>query len=73
LYLSTTSSTSTPNVSDISFTFTTLCTPPGQVRFSGLSSGTYDLVVGKTGYATTTIPGISVSGSWLEQQVLLGI
>ncbi|MEY2664359.1 MAG: hypothetical protein RIT04_167 [Candidatus Parcubacteria bacterium] len=73
LYLSTSSSTSTPNVSDISFTFTTLCTPPGQVRFSGLSAGTYDLVVGKSGYATTTIPSVTVSSSWLEQQVMLGI
>ncbi|MEI6057396.1 MAG: hypothetical protein WCQ60_00300 [bacterium] len=71
LFLSTQSSTTTPNVSDIAFTFTTLCTPPGQVIFQGLSSGTYTLSVSDAGY-TTSVTNPSVSASWQEQAVVLG-
>ncbi len=70
VFLSTQSSTSTPNISDISFTFTSSCTPPGQVIFSGLSSGTYHISVSKTGY-TTVEADISVSSSWKEQEIIL--
>lgn len=70
-YLSTISSTSTPNVSDVSFTFTSSCTPPGQVIFSGLTAETYQLVVAKTGY-TTSSQNVTISAAWAEQVVLLG-
>lgn len=69
-YLSTISATNTPIVSDVSFTFTTECTPPGQVIFTNLSSGTDNLVVSKSGFATTTIP-VTISDSWKEQEVIL--
>lgn len=70
LFLSTQSSTSTPNVSDVSFTFTSSCTPPGQVIFSGLSSGTYHVTVSKTSYTTMEMD-IPVSSSWKEQEIIL--
>jgi prepilin-type N-terminal cleavage/methylation domain-containing protein len=70
-YMSTVTATTSPIISDVSFTFTTECTPPGQVLFSGLTNGTRDLIVSKTGYATVTIP-VTISNSWQEQEVLLG-
>lgn len=71
VFLSTQSATNTPDVSDVAFTFTTACTPPGQVIFQGLSSGSYKLNVSETGY-TTSSTTVSVSSSWKEQQINLG-
>ena len=70
LYLSTASSTLTPNVSDISFTFSSECVPPGQVVFTGLSNGSYTLNISAAGYQSQSIP-VSVSGSWRQEEVLL--
>jgi hypothetical protein len=70
LYLSSQSTTTTPNISDISFTVTTSCTPPGQVIFSGLASGTYNVSVTKTGFAVSEL-AVPVSSSWQEQEILL--
>lgn len=69
-YLSTAVATSTPTISDVSFTYTTECTPPGQVVFTGLSNGTYNLVVSKTGFATSTVP-VTISNAWKEQEIIL--
>ncbi len=71
VFLNTTSTTTTPNISDVSFTETSSCTPPGQAVFSGLASGTYHVVVGKSGYATSTID-VPVSTEWKEQEIILG-
>lgn len=49
-YLSTASSTSTPNISDVMLTFTSSCRPPGQVVFTGLASGIYNVHVVRAGY-----------------------
>jgi prepilin-type N-terminal cleavage/methylation domain-containing protein len=68
--LSTNSSTSTPNISDLAFTYTSLCTPPGQVVYSGLSSGTYDISVSKSGYTTGNGTAI-VSDDWIEKVIIL--
>lgn len=70
LYLHTDDVTRTPNISDIAFTFTSLCTPPGQVVFTGLSDGSYDLEVTKTGYETQTVP-LTVNSAWKLQDVIL--
>ncbi len=70
VYLSTESSTSTPNISDISFTYTGLCTPPGQVIFSGLSSGDYDVSVSKTGYSTSD-QQVNVSSDWSTKNITI--
>lgn len=69
-FLKTQSSTSTPNISDVSFTYTSGCIPPGQVIFSGLSSGTYRLTVSKTGYTGVT-GDMPIDTSWQEVQVPL--
>lgn len=70
-YLSTSVSTTTPIVSDVSFIYTTACTPPGQVVFTNLSNGDYTVTVSKTGYTTAVVP-VTINGSWKEQEVLLG-
>ncbi len=70
VYLSTDSSTSTPNLSDVSIVYTSDCTPPGQVLFSGLSSGNYTLSASKSGYTTKSM-SISVSSNWAEQSMTL--
>lgn len=69
--LTTSSSAVTPNVSDVAVTFTTLCTPPGQVVFSGLSNGTYHVIVSKTGYTTYDNPAINITNPWTEQIINL--
>jgi Tfp pilus assembly protein PilV len=70
-FLNTASATNTPDFSDVSFSFTTGCTPPGQVLFQGLAPGTYTLSVNKVGY-TAYSSSISISSSWKEQIVTLG-
>jgi hypothetical protein len=71
LLLSTASATNTPDISDVSFSFTSACTPPGQVLFQGLPSGTYTLSVSKTGYSTYS-SSVNISSAWKEQAVILG-
>jgi hypothetical protein len=70
LILSTEDNTVTPSVSDISITFTSDCTPPGQVIFNNLSSGCYSLEVSKTGYSTYN-SNVNISPDWQEETVTL--
>lgn len=70
LYLQTASTTFTPNISDVSFAFTSACVPSGQVLFSGLAADTYTLTVSRDGYQTY-IGDVNISSGWQEQQVLL--
>jgi hypothetical protein len=70
LFLHTDDTTTTPNIANIAFTFTTSCAPPGQVSFSSLSSGNYNLQVSATGYQTQTVP-VTVSSSWQSATVTL--
>jgi len=70
-FLSTNTATVTPSVSDIAFTYTSECVPPGQVIFTGLTEGEYTVEVSKTGYATYTITTV-VGAGWQEKQILLG-
>jgi hypothetical protein len=65
VFFSTTDTTKTPSISDIGITYTSGCLPPGQVDFSGLSSGSYDVTVSKTGY-TSTAKTITISGDIYE-------
>lgn len=69
-YINTASTTFSPNIADISFTFTSSCVPPGQVLFSNLSNGSYTLTVSKTGYATQVIP-VSINSNWQQREVIL--
>lgn len=68
IFFDTASVTATPNISDISFTFTSLCTPPGQVYYQGLGSGAYVLHLSKTGYLSQDI-NININSSWQSQDV----
>jgi hypothetical protein len=70
-YLSTQTATVTPNVSDVSVTYTSDCVPPGQVIFSGLGSGQYSMSVSKPGYAAY-VADVTMSANWVERQVILG-
>ena len=67
LYLSTSNTAYTPTISDVSFTYTSSCIPPGQVSFSALSSGTYTISISKTGYQSTT-RNTSISSSWKKEE-----
>lgn len=69
-YLSTDDVTRTPNISDVAFTFTASCTPPGQVVFTGLSNGSYQLRVTKSGFETTTVP-LTINSAWKLENVIL--
>lgn len=70
IFLNTASTTFTPNVAEVALTFTSSCVPPGQVFFTGLNAGDYDITVSKTGYGTFN-DTITISGSWDEQEVSL--
>ncbi|MFA7216491.1 MAG: prepilin-type N-terminal cleavage/methylation domain-containing protein [Candidatus Paceibacterota bacterium] len=60
----------TPNISDIAFTFTSSCTPPGQVYFSSLPSGGYTLSLSKVGYESQDV-SVDISNNWQSQTVVL--
>ncbi len=68
--LSTEDASATPNVSDVSFTFTSACTPPGQVLFTELGSGTYTVTVSRSGYQTY-VDSVNVSSNWQQKEISL--
>lgn len=70
LYLDTADSATTPSVSNVFFTYTSSCVPPGQVLFSGLTPDTYDFQVTKTGYQTIT-GSFPVNVPWQNQDIIL--
>ena len=53
-YLSTADNKYTPQLSEVDFTYTNACTPPGQSFFGNLNSGTYTLNVNRAGYTSST-------------------
>jgi prepilin-type N-terminal cleavage/methylation domain-containing protein len=70
VFLGSQSTSTTPNISDIGFTFTSDCVPPGQVLFQNLSNGAYHVVVSKSGYSDASMD-ITVSSSWQSQDIIL--
>ncbi len=63
IFLHTNDVSVTPVLSDISFTYSLPCSPPGQTYFEGLSGGTYTIFVTKPGYQdSTTEYTVSSSG-----------
>jgi len=50
VYLSTADTNFTPNLSDLALTYSSECLPFGQVFFTDLTGGTYEVVASKTGY-----------------------
>jgi prepilin-type N-terminal cleavage/methylation domain-containing protein len=72
LYLSTLNQSYTPTISDISFTYTSSCIPPGQVSFSGLASGNYNISVTKSGYHSTSKNlTIATGDNWTKQEITI--
>lgn len=70
MFLDTNSTSTSPNISDVSFTFTSDCTPPGQVYFNSLPVGTYDLHLSKSGYADQDVQ-IEINSDWQFQEILM--
>lgn len=62
-YLITDDTKNTPTLSEVLFTYTNQCTPPGQVFFDNLSDGLYTLEVSRDGYNTITSVDFEVLGS----------
>ena len=70
IFLHTDDTSVTPTISDIAFTYSSDCVPPGQVFFSGLSSDTYSMTVSKDGYLPNT-SNVTLGGSWTSSIVNL--
>ncbi len=62
VFLSTDNTSYSPTLSEVAFTYTTSCTPPGQVFLGGLSATTYTLEVSRSGY-TTNNDSVDVAGA----------
>lgn len=71
-YLQTSNTAYTPNVSSVSVTFSSACTPLGQVLFQALPAGTYTLSVSKSGYQTYT-GSVTLTSGWQQTVVNLQI
>lgn len=59
-----------PNISDVAFTFTSSCVPPGQILFTGLANGTYTVTLSKTGYQTLS-SDIVINPDWQQYEAML--
>ncbi len=70
VYLQTADITKTPTVSDVSFTFTSSCIPPGQVYFTGLLNNNYAIDIAKTNYQNYT-GTVSTADLWQQQEITL--
>lgn len=69
-FLNTATSSITPTVSGIGFTYTSACIPPGQVLFQGLVSGTYTISISKSGY-NTAVSTTTISDNWQQKSQAL--
>ncbi len=70
LLMNTASTTFTPTISDVAFTFTSDCVPSGQVFFSSLATNDYTLTITKAGYQPYS--GIvTVASPWQETIITL--
>ncbi len=70
LYLSTEDTGFTPSVSDVTFTFSSACIPPGQVSFSNLSTGSYTIDVDKDSYQSTSRQ-VDISNNWTKEEITI--
>lgn len=70
LYLSTADQLFTPTISDISFTYSSSCIPPGQVSFSNLSSGPYNIAIDKDGYQSTS-KNVDITDNWTKEEITI--
>jgi hypothetical protein len=70
--LSTETAAATPAISNVSFTYTSDCIPPGQVFFSGLDEAEYNISVSKSGY-TSASDSVDISKDWQMKTIELSI
>jgi prepilin-type N-terminal cleavage/methylation domain-containing protein len=70
LFMQTASSTWTPTISDVSFTFTSSCLPPGQVYFTNLGTGDHAVEVTKSGYQSAST-SIEIIEDWHDIEILM--
>lgn len=70
LYLSTLNQLFTPIISDISFTYTSSCIPPGQVSFSALTTGLYTIFLDKSGYQSIS-KEVNITNNWTKEELTI--
>ncbi len=70
IFLATTNRSFTPNISEITVTYSSECLPFGQVFFSDLSLGTYNLLTQKTGYQAYN-GSVTMSSNWQILEITL--
>lgn len=71
LFLSTDNPSVTPNISDFTISFSSVCIPPGQVLFDGLTNDSYSLEIQASGFVTQLIENFLINSNWQKQDVLL--
>jgi prepilin-type N-terminal cleavage/methylation domain-containing protein len=71
LFFNTDDVSNTPTLSDVSFTYSSGCSPSGQVYFDSLDTGTYTINVSKNGYTTFNSGFISVFDDWQNIEINL--
>jgi prepilin-type N-terminal cleavage/methylation domain-containing protein len=64
LFLNTEDLLNTPIISDVSFTYSSGCSPSGQVYFDSLNTGTYTINVSKNGYLNFSSNFIPITDDW---------
>ena len=71
IFLSRSTQNRTPTISDVSFSYSSECSPPGQALFTGISSGSTRVTVSRPGYVTS-VQTINVASGWNSLVVTLG-
>lgn len=71
VFLETDDTSVSPNLSDVSFTFSNDCVPTGEVLFQGLAADDYDITVTRSGYTTQTIEDYAVSDDFHVVTVIM--
>ncbi len=69
--LSTENTNYSPNLSGISFSFSTGCAPSGQAYFDNLDSGTYRITITKEGFQDYVLDNLSIINSWQSLDVIM--
>lgn len=71
VFLHTDSVSVTPNITNVSFQFSTGCIPTGEVLFDGLSTGDYSVNVSRTGYDNYVDNNVEILEGWQQYTVFL--
>lgn len=71
VFLQTADNAFTPAISNVAFTFTTDCLPPGQVFFGGLGTGEYTINVDHDDYVEYEEEGFTISAPWTRHEIIL--